>query len=210
VQHRVSNVLDSLGRLPTTLASGLDDEDDEDDQDDEDDDNKGRASAVPSWELVARSWSEKKANKKEQVSEELEDMEEVVEFPNQEDEEEEEEEDIVSEESDPDFVPPTAHDDQGQKAATASAPHLIPTTKKQRKSSVVNLHTNGLDPPKINLLHKAQQPVSADAPGFREAMDVFVVPLQLMCLYQIVLRNPRIPFLFQRVFISRSFLMRVV
>jgi hypothetical protein len=73
--HRVSNVFDSLVRLPATLASRLDDEDDEDD------DNKGRASAGPSWELVARSWSEKKANKKEQVSEEPEDMEEVVEFP---------------------------------------------------------------------------------------------------------------------------------
>jgi hypothetical protein len=170
--QRVSNVLDSLGRLPAPLASGLDDEHDEDDVDDEDDDNKGRASAVPSWELVTRSWSEKKAIKKEQVSEEPEDMEEVVEFPNQ----EEEEEDNVSEESDPDFVPPTADDDQGQKAAIASAPHLIPTKKKQRKSSVVNLHTNGLDPPKFNLLHKAQQPVSADAPGFREAMDGFVVP----------------------------------
>jgi hypothetical protein len=47
--HRVSNVLDSLGRLPTTLASGLDDKDDDDDVDDNDDDNKGRASAVPSW-----------------------------------------------------------------------------------------------------------------------------------------------------------------
>jgi hypothetical protein len=113
-------------RLPATLASGLDDEDDEDD------DNKGRASAVPSWELVARSWSKKKANKKEQVSEEPEDMEEVVEFPNQE-EEEEEEEDVVSEESDPDFVPPIADDNQGQKAATASAPHLI-HTKKSRES----------------------------------------------------------------------------
>jgi hypothetical protein len=125
--HRVSNVLDSLGRLPTTLVSGLNLDDDEDDEDDKDDDNKGRASAVPSWELVARSWLEKKANKKEQVSEEQEDMEEVVEFPNQEEEEEEEEEeeDVVSEESDPDFVPPTADDDQGQKAATASAPHLI-------------------------------------------------------------------------------------
>jgi hypothetical protein len=156
--HCVSNVFDSLGRLPTTLASGLnldDDEDDDHDEDDEDDDNKGRASAVPSWQLVAKSWSEKKANKKEQVSEEPEDTEEVVEFPNK---EKEEEEDIVSQESDPDFVPPIADDDQGQKAATARAPHLIPTTKKQRKSSVVNLHTNGLDPPKFNLLHKAQQP----------------------------------------------------
>ncbi len=46
----------------------------------------------------------KEANKKEQVSEEPEDMEDVVEFPNQ--EEEEEEEDVVSVESDPDFVPP--------------------------------------------------------------------------------------------------------
>jgi hypothetical protein len=33
--HRVSNVFDSSVRLPTALASGLDDEDDEDD------DNKG-------------------------------------------------------------------------------------------------------------------------------------------------------------------------
>jgi hypothetical protein len=123
--HRVSNVLDSLGRLPTTLPPGLNLDDDKDDEDDEDDHNKGRASAVPSWQLVARSWSEKKANKKEQVSVGPVDTEEVVEFPNQ-----EEEEDIVSEESDPDFVPPTAGDDQGQKAATASAPHLIPTTKK--------------------------------------------------------------------------------
>jgi hypothetical protein len=52
--HRVSDVLDSLGRLPTTLASGLNLDDEEDD---EDDDNKGRASAVPSWQLVASSWS---------------------------------------------------------------------------------------------------------------------------------------------------------
>jgi hypothetical protein len=193
----VSNVLDSLGCLPPQPASGLDDEHDEDDVDD---DNKGRASGVPSWKLVARSWSEKKANKKEQVSEEQEDMEEVVEFPNQ-----EEEEDNVSEESDPDFVPPVADDDQGQKAAIASAPHLIPTKKKQRKSSVVNLYTNGLDPPKFNLLHKAQQPVSADAPGFREAMDGFVVPPQLMYLYQNCLAKPKDSF-----FISASVHIHVI
>jgi hypothetical protein len=179
--------------LTKCLCGGLDDEDDEDD------DNKGRAYAVPSWELVARSWSVKKANKKEQVSEELEDMEEAVEFPNQ------EEEDIVPEESDPDFVLPTADDDQGQKAATASAPHLIPTKKKQRKYSVVNLDTNGLDPPKFNPLHKAQQPVSADAPGFREAMDVFVVPPQLMSLCQNCLAKPKDSF-----FISASVHIQVI
>jgi hypothetical protein len=129
--HRVSNVLESSERLPTTLASGnnpddVDDEDDKDDEDNEDDedfkrnDNKGRSSAVPSWQLVASSWSEK-ANKKEQVSKEPEeevgdskkgddvddtDTEEVVELPNE--EEEDEDEDSVSQASDPDFVPPIA------------------------------------------------------------------------------------------------------
>jgi hypothetical protein len=101
--------------------------------------------------------------------------------------------------------PPIADDDQGQKTATSSAPHLIPTTKKQGKSSVVNLHTNGLDSPKFNLLHKAQQPVSADAPGFREAMDGFVVPPQLMHLYQNCLAKPKDSF-----FISASVHIQVI
>jgi hypothetical protein len=36
---------------------------------------------------------------------------------------------------------------------------LIPTTAKERKSSVLNLYTNGLDRPEFNKNHKAQQPV---------------------------------------------------
>jgi hypothetical protein len=222
--HRVSNVLEPSARLPATFAGNNpddvddDNDDNEDDEDDEDDkrkDNKGKSSAVPSWQLVASSWSEK-ADKKEQDSEETEeeagnvkkgdveddtDTEEVLELPN----EEEEEEESVSQASDADFVPPIADDDKGQKAATASAPHLIPTTKKQRKSSVVNLHTNRLDPPKFDLLHEAQQPVSADAPGFREALDVFVVPPQLMSLHQNCLAKPKDSF-----FISASVHIHVI
>jgi hypothetical protein len=67
------------------------------------------------------------------------------------------------------------------------------------------LYTNGLDPPKFNLLHKAQQPVSADAPGFREAMDGFVVPPQLMHLYQNCLAKPKDSF-----FISASVHIQVI
>jgi hypothetical protein len=57
-------------------------------------------------------------------------------------------------------------DDEGEKSddddnyapegvvAKAIASHRIPAVQKQRMSSVLNLHTNGLDAPKHNLLHK--------------------------------------------------------
>jgi hypothetical protein len=82
-------------------------------------------------------------------------------------------------------------DDKVENVATASAYHLIPTTKKQRKSSVVNLYTNGLDPPKYNLLHKAQQPVAANAPGFREALENIIIPPRMIFLYQTCLTKPK-------------------
>jgi hypothetical protein len=81
--------------------------------------------------------------------------------------------------------------DEGQKMATASAPRLIPTTAKQRTSSVVNLYTNGLDAPKYNQLHKAQQPVAADAPGSREALENIVIPQEMIFLYQNCLAQPK-------------------
>jgi hypothetical protein len=82
-------------------------------------------------------------------------------------------------------------DDEGQKVATASAHRLIPTTAKQRTSSVSNLYTNGLDAPKYNKLHKAQQPVAVDAPGFREALENIVIPQEMMFLYQTCLAQPK-------------------
>jgi hypothetical protein len=75
--------------------------------------------------------------------------------------------------------------------AKASAHRHIPITKNQRKSSVANLYTNGLDPPKYNLLHKAQQPVAANAPGFREALESITIPPQMMFLYQTCLAKPK-------------------
>ncbi len=58
-------------------------------------------------------------------------------------------------------------------------------------SSLRNLYTNGLDLPQYNLLHKAQQPVSANAPGFSEALENFAVPPQMMFLYNSVLEKPK-------------------
>jgi hypothetical protein len=45
------------------------------------------------------------------------------------------------------------------------------------------LHTNGLDLPKHNRLHKVQHPVTPDAPGFLEALDALVIPpaLKQLC-----------------------------
>jgi hypothetical protein len=73
----------------------------------------------------------------------------------------------------------------------ARAPRLIPTTKKERISSVVNLYTNGLDPPNYNRLHKAQQSVAADALGFREALENIVIPPEMIFLYQHCLAKPK-------------------
>jgi len=53
------------------------------------------------------------------------------------------------------------------------------------------LYTNGLDLPKYNQLHKAQQPVAADAPGFREALELFIIPAEMMFLYQHCLAKPK-------------------
>ena len=75
--------------------------------------------------------------------------------------------------------------------ATASAHRLIPTNERQRRSSVHQLYTNGLDPPKYNLLHKAQQPVDVNAPGFREALEKIVIPPQMIYLYQHCLAKPK-------------------
>jgi hypothetical protein len=76
-------------------------------------------------------------------------------------------------------------------ATQGRAKRHIPTTKKERMSSVVNLYTNGLDPPNYNRLHKAQQPVAADAPGFREASENIVIPPEMMFLYQHCLAKPK-------------------
>ncbi len=73
----------------------------------------------------------------------------------------------------------------------ARASCLIPATKKERMSSVISLYTNGLDLPNYNRLHKAQQPVAADAPGFRQASENIVIPLQMMLLYQHCLEKPK-------------------
>jgi hypothetical protein len=90
------------------------------------------------------------------------------------------------------YTPGDSDDDEGQKkVATASAHRLIPTTAKQRTSSVANLYTNGLDAPKYNQLHKAQQPVAADAPGFREALQNIVIPQEMMILYQTCVTQPK-------------------
>ena len=93
---------------------------------------------------------------------------------------------------DEDYIPAEDPDNNElKKVATASAHHLIPTTEKQRTSSLVNLYTNGLDLPKYNQLHKAQQPVAADAPGFREALENIVIPAEMMFLYQHCLAKPK-------------------
>jgi hypothetical protein len=93
----------------------------------------------------------------------------------EENEEEDTEDDVDDKEYKNDDVD-NEEDDVAENVATASAHRHIPTTKKQRKSSVANLYTNGLDPPKYNLLHKAQQPVAANAPGFREALESITIP----------------------------------
>jgi hypothetical protein len=67
----------------------------------------------------------------------------------------------------------------------------IPTTIKERRTSLINLYMNGLDLPKYNLLHKAQQSVDADAPGFSEALKNIVIPAKLMYLYQNCLVKPK-------------------
>jgi hypothetical protein len=81
--------------------------------------------------------------------------------------------------------------DETPLVAKTSARNHIPTTKKQRRSSLLNLYTNALDPPKYNLLHKAQQPVAADAPGFREASEKIIIPSEMMLLYQHFLAKPK-------------------
>jgi hypothetical protein len=69
--------------------------------------------------------------------------------------------------------------------------HLIPQPGKGNRSSVVNLYTNGLDPPERSRNHKAQQPVAMDAPGFREALQTVTIPPTMLLLYQQSLGRPR-------------------
>jgi hypothetical protein len=196
-----------------------DDDDDDDDGKDKDDkniDNKGTP-FVPSWKLVASRCKKAKQPRADVKQKDKEDTEEEkdgeeteeekdddskgdddkdteegedVDFRNEDEEEDEEEEESVADAADEDFVP-DADDDKAQNVAAASAHHLIPTAKKQRKSSIVNLHTNGPDPPKFNLLHKAQQAVATAAPGFGEALDRRAILPQMMHLCQHCLAKPK-------------------
>jgi hypothetical protein len=67
----------------------------------------------------------------------------------------------------------------------------IPTKVQQRTSSTTNLYTNGLDLPKYNKMHKAQLPVSANAPGFKEALKELVIPPEMALLYTRCLAFPK-------------------
>ncbi len=87
-------------------------------------------------------------------------------------------------------------DERQKNATTASAHRLIPADEKERTSSVVNLYTNGLDEPKYNLLHKAQQSVAANAPGFLEALNNITIPAEMMFLYHNCLAKPKVFHLF--------------
>ena len=102
------------------------------------------------------------------------------------DDDDDDDEDDCADDSDND---PTFTDDHDNQSTTASAHRHIPTKEKQRRSSVVQIYTNGLDPPQYNRLHKAQQPVAADAPGFLEASCSLIIPKEMMFLTNIVLPN---------------------
>ena len=118
-----------------------------------------------------------------------------------EDDEEEEYDDTVEpkdDEDDDDVDEVDAEDDDDDdakavlNASKASAHCGIPTLPKQIMSSSANLYTNGLEPPKYNKMHKAQNRVSADAPGFQEALEDFKIPDEMMYLYAQCLKKPRL------------------
>ena len=94
--------------------------------------------------------------------------------------------DVDDDDDDEEFKP-----EEVTNVAKASGHRLIPVDTKQRRSSVLNLYANALDPRKYNLMHKAQQPVAADAPGFREAAEKIKIPAQMMILYQHCLQKPK-------------------
>jgi hypothetical protein len=47
---------------------------------------------------------------------------------------------------------------------------FIPLKTKQRRSSILNLYTNGLGSPQFNKMHKAQYPVPNTDPKFAEVL----------------------------------------
>jgi hypothetical protein len=58
---------------------------------------------------------------------------------------------------------------------------FIPLKIKQRRLSVLNLYTNGLDSPQFNKMHKAQYPVSNTDPKFAEVLNnISIIPSQLL------------------------------
>jgi hypothetical protein len=103
---------------------------------------------------------------------------------------EDEEDDVVDDE---DEYTPGDDSDHSEPTvlAKARAGRLIPTSSKQTKSAVSQLHTNGLDPPKFNRCHKAQYPVSINAPGFREASEQVTIPAKLTYLYNNCLKSTK-------------------
>ena len=86
--------------------------------------------------------------------------------------------------SEEDYKPGENSDHGVQIVATAIAHRLIPTNKRQRGSSVLQSYTNAPDPPKYNLLHKGQQPVTANGPWFHKALEKIIIPPKMMFLYQ--------------------------
>jgi hypothetical protein len=85
-----------------------------------------------------------------------------------------------------DCTPAEDSDHSVRIVAAASACRLIPISDKQRRSSVLQLAAQHqcTQPAKCSRLHKAQQPVAANAPGFLEASETVDIPPELTCLCQ--------------------------